>query len=533
MLPDMKMPIGMTTQSPEPSVDDAPLTSLLAEAAARHAGQVAIDDGHAALTYAAVWGAALRMQALLDRRAPQGRPVAVLLANTAHYPVAWMGCLLGARPALLLDSHYPAERNRQCLREGAPAAVIARRDDPTLPDHAPGLPVIAIEEAFAPDPITPPPHPAPNDSPAFIIFTSGSTGQPKGIALGARAMRHRAATLIGSVGMRPDDAVLSLVPPCALGGVLNVLETFLAGATLRKLDLPRSSLTLHAGKRITMLFATPALLRVLDHLDENGALRAGLRCVQPIGDSLLQADLRQLRSQLPKGCAILNAYGSSEALVSLQWFVSDPYDRPGTKVASGYPVPGYTCAITDADGRPCAVEEAGDLVVRSRYMALGEWRAGQLAPGPFQPDPDDPGSFIHRTGDLAIRAADGMITVLGRRDRQVKIRGNRVEPAELEEFLRTRPGVREAAVVARRDAEDPVLFAFIVAGEDAPADLRDQSAAALVASFPSYMCPSAIIALPALPLLPGGKVDEAALLASVPRPQRDGRRPESPDHTKI
>lgn len=506
----------MTADPPAAAATDLPLSRLLADAAARHAGQVAIDDGETTLTYAAVWTAAQRMRVLIDRTAPPHRPVAVLLANQAHYPAAWMGCLLSGRPAVLLDLHYPAERNRLCLRDGAPAALIASRDTPGPAAQAHGVPVIAIEDAFGSDPIAAaPPSPAPDDSPAFIIFTSGSTGRPKGIALSARAMLHRASTLMASVRMRPDDAVLSLVPPCALGGVLNVLETFLAGATLRKLDLPRASLTLHAGKRITMLFATPALLRLIGQLDADRALRNGLRCVQPIGDSLLQADLRLLRAELPADCTILNAYGSSEALVSLQWFVSDPYDRPGAKVASGYPVPGYTCTIVDAAGQPCAVDEVGELVVRSRYMALGEWRAGHLVPGPFQPDPADPGACIHHTGDIAVRAADGMVTVLGRRDRQVKIRGNRVEPAEVEEFLRTQPGVRDAAVVARRDTEDPVLVAFIVTQADAPADLHDQLRAALASSFPGFMHPSAIIARPALPLLPGGKVDEAALVAAA------------------
>lgn len=502
--------------APEPPSQDLPLAARLADAAARYPDHIAIDDGETALTYAALWAAALRMRALIDRAARPDRPVAVLLANTAYYPAAWMGCLLSGRPAVLLDRNYPADRNALCLEDGAPAALIAHRDDPILSERAHDLPMIAIEDAFAADPTTsPPPFHTRDDNPAFIIFTSGSTGRPKGIALSARAMLHRASTLMASVQMRPDDAVLSLIPPCALGGVLNVLETFLAGATLCKLDMPRASLTLHAGKRISMLFATPALLRVISRLDTDRTLRNGLRCVQPIGDSLLQADLRLLRAELPADCTILNAYGSSEALVSLQWFVSDPYTRAGAKVASGYPVPGYTCTIVDTTGQPCAVNVAGELVVRSRFMALGEWREGRLAPGLFQADPDDPGSFIHHTGDIAARAEDGIITVLGRRDRQVKIRGNRVEPAEVEEFLRAQPGVREASVVPRRDSVDPILVAFIVAREDAPMNLRDQLETALAASVPDFMRPSAIIQLPALPLLPGGKVDEAALIVSA------------------
>ena len=326
--------------------DQRKLSELLEQAAIRHARHAAIDDGSSVLSYADVWDAACRMARLIEQAAPAGRPVAVLLPNMASYPVAWIGCLLAGRPAALLDSHYPPTRNRQCMEDSLPGAMIARADDADARTLAGDLPFIAIEAALSGD-VPPPPRPDPvaDDLPSFIIFTSGSTGRPKGIGLGARAALHRAATLIDSVHMNASDTLLSLVPPCALGGVQNVLESYLAGATLLKLDLPRVPLTAHKGKKISMVLAAPAILRVIGRLDEDGSIRQGLRCVHPVGDALLQADLRQLRAELPEGCAILNAYGSSEALVSLQWFVPDPYTRQGAKVASGYRVPGYDCAI--------------------------------------------------------------------------------------------------------------------------------------------------------------------------------------------
>ena len=136
---------------------------------------------------------------------------------------------------------------------------------------------------------------------------------------------------------------------------------------------------------------------------------------------------------MPAGCVILNAYGSSEALASLQWFLPDPYTREGPKVASGYRVPGYDCALVNEDGSAAAVGQAGELVLRSRHMSLGEWREGRQQPGPFIADPHDSTVSIHRTGDLTVVDLDGLFTVIGRRDRMVKIRGNRVEPAEIEE----------------------------------------------------------------------------------------------------
>jgi acyl-coenzyme A synthetase/AMP-(fatty) acid ligase len=512
---DLNGPVGVTFTPLARVADERPLVDVLAAAASRHAKRVAIDDGDSSLTYAALWQAACRMAGLIGKVAPSGRPIAVLLPNAAVYPAAWMGCLLAGRPAALLDSHYPPERNRQCMEDTAPAALIARDSDAAARALAGDLPFIAIEEALIGDvPPPPPPDPATEETPAFIIFTSGSTGRPKGIALGARAALHRAAALIDSVHMNPDDAVLSLVPPCVLGGVQNLLETFLAGATLRKLDLPRVALTAHAGRPITMLFAAPALLRAIARLDDDGGILRGLRCVQPVGDALLQADLRQLRALLPRDCAILNVYGSSEALASLQWFVPNPYTRSGAKVATGYPAPDYDCAIVTEDGGPAAEGEPGELVVRSRYTSMGEWRDGRLQPGPFRPDPNDPAARILATGDLAVRAADGVFSVTGRRDRLVKILGNRVEPAEIEEALRSLPGVLEAAVVARPGTGgEPELAAFIVPVQPTPQDLRDRLAVALRGALPPYMQPSRFVFLPSLPLLPIGKVDTDALIA--------------------
>lgn len=494
-----------------PRIADRSAVAWLRDAAERHGERIAVDDGAVSLTYRAVWDAACRLAAIIARVTPQDRPIAVLMPNTAHYPVAWIACLMCCRTAAFLDSLYPAERTLQCLEVARPGAVIALRDDAVARRLAGDLPTIAIEDAFTDAPPEDPGD-AVGDGPAFIIFTSGSTGRPKGIAIGAAAALNRAATLIDSLGTSPDDAILSLIPPSALGGMLNFFETFLAGAALLKFDLRRQSLGGLAGKRITMLFATPALLRVIARLDLDGHVRRGLRCVQPIGDALLQADLRMLRGLLPPDCAILNAYGSTEALASLQWIVPDPYDRPGAKVATGYAVPGYHCMIVGPDGAAVADGEPGELVLRSAHMSMGEWRDGALTAGPFRPDPTLPGSFIHHTGDIAVRDPDGLISVIGRKDRQIKIRGNRIEPAELEEALRGLTGVAQATVAALQRGVEPDLLAFVVlAGTDSP-EARQGIADAARRVLPDFMVPHRFVFVPDLPLLPGGKIDVQALL---------------------
>jgi acyl-coenzyme A synthetase/AMP-(fatty) acid ligase len=504
-----------TSQPLLPRIAGQPAIHWLRDAVERFGDRVAIDDGALSLTYRQVWDAACRMATPIARSAPADRPVAVLLPNTAYYPIAWIACLMQGRVAAFLDTGYPEDRNRQCLDVTRPGAIIGQRNDAVARSVASGLLFLPIEDASA---YTPPTTPAAGiaEEPAFIIFTSGSTGRPKGIAIGARAALNRAATLIDSLGTSPDDAILSMIPPSALGGMLNLFEAFLAGAALLKLDLVRQPLSLLAGKRITMLFATPALLRVVAQLDIDGRIRQGLRCVQPIGDAILQADLRMLRQLVPPGCAILNAYGSTEALVSLQWLVPGQYDRPGAKVATGYPVTGYTCTITGADGTPVPDGEPGELVLCSRHMSLGEWRDGRLITGPFEPDPDCSGRFVHHTGDIAVRHPDGVFAVLGRKDRQIKIRGNRIELAEIEEALRGLAGVAQAVVAARQGAVEggvePELQAFLVPVAPDTAATRRGIIGAARRILPTFMVPARFVFVAQLPLLPGGKIDVQALL---------------------
>jgi acyl-coenzyme A synthetase/AMP-(fatty) acid ligase len=169
--------------------------------------------------------------------------------------------------------------------------------------------------------------------------------------------------------------------------------------------------------------------------------------------------------------------------------------------------------IVDAQGRPCPPGEVGELWLRSRYAALGEWVDGRLVPGRLEPDPADPSLRVYRTGDLARLSPDGAFVVLGRMDRMVKVHGQRVEPAEIEAALRRSAEVTQAAAIAREAGARTVLVAFVVPAASVPAPgLEERLRALLAAALPEPMRPARIILRPALPVLPGGKRDEAALL---------------------
>ena len=503
---------------------DRPALDLFRSAAEEFGDRVACEDIAGHLTYAQVWAACRRLSHAIDASVPTGQPVGILLPNEAAYPVAVLACLAANRPCVMIDRHHPDDRVAAIVRDAGLGAIILRQSDSVagLPLPA-GVRTIVIDEALqdgaAPD--RPPASSVPPLAASFIVYTSGSTGHPKGIVLSQRAVLHRARQLVNAVHLRPDDKVLSLASPSTIGGLQQIFEVMLTGATLVKLDLQRTGLgaVLQAigERRLTMMFSTPAVWRSVAGIDNAAVALATLRCIQSSGDALLAIDLERLRQVLPADCHVLSVYGATEAPALLQWFVSSERPDDGPRVPAGYPLAGFALALLDEAGNVVKEGEPGELVVKSSWMSLGIWRNGAVHPGPFEQDERDLTAPVYCTGDIVLKRPNGLFVTLGRKDRQVKILGNRVEPAEVETVLRQAPEVADAAVVVRRIEGDARLLAFFV---PCAAGLSDRTAAIrgyLKEKLPAHMQPSQLFGLEELPLLPGRKVDEEALLAHATR----------------
>lgn len=505
-----------------PFVDPAeapPIADLLGAAAARHPDRAAFADDETSLTFRQFEQAVRRLGAAIASRPAPG-PVAVLLPPDISYAVAVFACLAAGRPSLLLDDNHPPARNAALARNaGAGLLLAASASDlaagetvlPTL-DVSAFLTVDAPQQAADVRPLD-------LDAPAFLLSTSGSAGEPKLIAHSQRTMLHWVRTLHDAMHVDAGDRVLSVSAPASLGGITALLTFALAGAANRMIALRKAGLgglldTL-AAEPVTILRAAPSLLRALcQHPDLARPALARLRIVQAYGEPLLKADLAALRTIRQPDCLVRTTYGSTESS-GLSWYAGDPDDHDPLRVAAGALMPDTRARIVNANGNDCPAGSEGELVIASRYNALGEWIDGKLTPGRLMPDPDEPGARLFRTGDLARCSADGIFVVLGRIDRMAKINGQRVEPAEIEAVLRARPELRRAEVAVGKELGVARLFAFVVPdGEPAP-DLARDLRQALTAVLPHHMLPSRIVLLDAIPLLPGGKVDHKALLAQA------------------
>ena len=468
----------------------------------------------------------------------------ILLPNNALFPVAAFACLAAGRPYVPIDPSYPQARIDDIRNEAGLAAIISDQVDGNVLGGAGPLPWLDIGSSLDADDDTSLPV-ASSEGPAVILYTSGSTGRPKGICNDQRAILQRVAQATNSCHLNAEDRFFLLSAPGTIAGQREIFAALLNGATLYVADPLRLGIKgvlrmLHDAQA-TVGYAVPALLRQL--LNATGAAEAfsRVRVIRIGGDIPVADDLALCRLALPPTCHILIAFSSTEVPTIFQWFIPPDWHPDGVRLPIGYARPGMRFRIDDDD----AGDGAGELVVKSRYLALGYWQAGALQPGPFQTDPMDAAIRILRTGDRVRPRRDGLVEMTGRSDRQIKVRGSRVDLAEVEATLRGLRGVADAAVIARRqDEEAGALVAFVVARTAPTASFVGDLKTMLAERLPRRMCPTQFHVLDELPRLSGFKTDMQALerldlrkLAEAhdldEMPDRQATASDSQDNTRI
>ncbi len=512
------------TDLPEPPIDAAwaerPILVHLAELAARQPGLAALSDGARRIDFATLHAAACRLGDALARQAawPAGA-IGVLLPNDARYQVAMMGVLAAGRPCMMLGPHLPAAALARAIAAARLSGVVSVAElAPLLPAGLPWLDFDAVADTPAP----PPPRLLDPAAPAFIVATSGSTGAPKAMVQVQRVMLANYIPRIRLLRLGPHDRVAIAGPPATGGALSHRNCALLAGAGLLLLDIPRlglgGALAEMRAQGATVLHTTPQLLKALARPPGAAAAFARLRLVMVGGDEMLRADLAAIRSVLPAGCRVHFGLSLTESARLASWYVPPDDNHDPMRVAVGYLVEGVRAALLDEDGRPAAPGAPGELVVSTPYAASGDWVDGQVLPARFTPDPADPSRRIFHTGDIVRIAEDGVMVVLGRRDRMVKLAGQRVEPAAIELAMRAVPGVADAAVLVLRADGIVRLAGFVVPAGANDADLLARVRAALRGGLPAAMVPSLLRTVAAVPLTDGGKRDDAALAAIAAAP---------------
>jgi amino acid adenylation domain-containing protein len=489
--------------------------------AARTPAAVALTCGAERVTYAELDARANRLaRHLLKRGARPDSLVGLLVERSVETVVAVLGILKAGAGYLPLDPADPDDRLAYVLEDsGAPLVVTSSALAPRLAGG--GVEIVRLGSDAAESPAAPAVEVAPG-SLAYVIYTSGSTGRPKGVLVThANVVRLFAAT-DPWFGFGAED-VWTLFHSYAFDfSVWEIWGALLYGGRLVVVpfELSRSPEEFYAlleAERVTVLSQTPSAFRQLMRADEEAAERGktrelALRSVVFAGEALDPAMLRGWVDRRGDDRPVLvNMYGITETTVHVTYRVIREADvRGGSSSPIGVPLPDLSVRLLDRNGQVVPVDMVGEMYVGGGGVARGYLGRPELTAERFVRDPfsADPAARLYRSGDLARRRADGSLEFLGRADDQVKVRGFRIEPREIESVLLHHPAVRETVVLTHGEGEAKRLVAWIVAaGEVAAAELR----AHLLAHLPGHMVPSAFVRLNALPLTRNGKVDRRAL----------------------
>ena len=503
------------TSSISPAIESGiGLAGIVAVRAAERPGAIAVEDGERRLTYAELDAAAANVAAgLLAAGVGDQEVVGVCLPRSWQAVCALLGVVRAGAAYVPISPAYPAGRQRTLLELTGARFVLSGRD------HDRGLPgdVRQLDLETLADSATGgnPPAPAGGDRLAYVLFTSGSTGTPKGVEVTHGNLVHLLRSGADIVPRR-EDVVIHVVPLEFDVSGLEIWGALLNGARL--VIAPRGRLdpsvlgALIVERSVTYLGLSTGVLHELIR----AALPAlgGLRLASPLGDVLSPRLAGELRAAHPH-VRLFNSYGPTETTIAATSYeLAESVDGP---VPIGTALPGYRLYVLDQSGSAVADGEPGELWIGGPAVARGYRDDPERTAAVFRENPFDSGT-MYRSGDRVRMREDGELLFLGRLDDQVKISGQRVEPAEVEVTLAGHADLRQAAVIAREDVPGHKrLVGYAVPRPDAaptPADLR----AYVAEHLPSFMVPSSVVLLEALPLNERGKVDRAAL----PAPSRQG-----------
>jgi amino acid adenylation domain-containing protein len=435
---------------------------------------------------------------------PESR-VAVLLDRTPDLVVSLLAVLKAGGAYLPLDPAYPREWLRSTLADAQAAALLTRgalADGLTLEGVRRLSPDADRDVIATEDPGNPTPLAAPGNL-AYILYTSGSTGRPKGVAVEHRSPVARMlwareaftaeerAGVLAATSVCFDLSVFELFVPLSWGGAVVLADNALA--------LPG----LADAAAVTLINTVPSAMAEL----AAGELPPRLRAVNLAGEAL-PAKLAQRIYRHPQVRRVLNLYGPSE---DTTYSTFGEVARGAERVTIGRPLAGTRARILDAGLRPAPAGVPGELCLAGAGLARGYQGRPDLTAERFLPDPcGPPGGRLYRTGDRARWLPGGEIEFLGRLDHQVKVRGFRIEPGEIEAALGRHPGLSAVAVIADGEAGDRRLVAYVVPSQE-PAPAAEELRRFLADRLPEHMIPAVFVTLSGLPLTGNGKLDRRAL----------------------
>ncbi len=500
-----------------------PVHQLFEAQADAHGDRQAVEFDGQQLTYGELDARANRLAAaLIAEGAGADDFVAICMERSISMVVSVLAVLKAGSAYIPVDPEYPAERISYMLQDSG-ARILLVGEESRLDSEAGNAKVLCVDDHATDGEHVP--APAVDISPqhaAYAIYTSGSTGQPKGVVLEHGGLANLILWQVNQKRFSSPARTLQFASLSFDVSFQEMFSTWASGGTLVLIDEARrrdpaalaAYLTEQHVERLYLPFA--ALQPLAESLAAEESLPP-LRDIVVAGEQLqVTPAVRSMFLRLDDAC-LHNHYGPSETHVVTACVLDGPATAWPALPPIGTPVDGVTAYVVDDQGQHCPIGVPGELLIGGVQVARGYHARAQLTAEKFIGDPirADSGLRFYRTGDRARFLADGQLEFLGRIDQQVKWRGYRIEPGELEALLSEHAAVAQAAVVLRDDIPgDPRLVAYVAAAEGQqldPAELK----AYLRERVPDYMVPAAVNVLETMPLTPSGKLSRRELPAPV------------------
>ncbi|MFJ6444029.1 amino acid adenylation domain-containing protein [Streptomyces sp. NPDC091649] len=483
---------------------DETVWGLFEARAARQGSRIAVVDGAVDIDYERLRARAEAIAGeLAARGVAPGALVGVCLGRTWELVATLLGVLRAGCAYVPMDPAYPAERVRYLIEHSRAASVVVDAGTAELCSAAPGR----VRLDAVPDRPAASPAACSAGDLAYVIYTSGSTGKPKGVAVEHRSVVAMAASMRRLLDDEDLTGVLAAASVCFDPSVMEILGTLVLGGTVVLSENVLALRELPAAHRVRTAIMVPSAMKALLAA---GPLPGGLRCVVLGGEVLSRSLVERVHAD-PCTPRVVNVYGPTEATV----FITAVEAGSGP-ITIGTPVLDARAYVLDEALQPVPAGTAGELALAGDQLARGylhdDERTRQSFPA-LAPDGPVPEQRIYRTGDLCRWTETGELEFLGRADRQVKIRGHRIELDEIEAVLASMPGVDEAAVVATTGEGKSLLTAYAVSRQESvtASNVRSQ----LADRLPKYMVPHHVMLPAELPKLPNGKIDRLRLPAAA------------------
>jgi amino acid adenylation domain-containing protein len=515
--------VGLGAGKPTSYERTSTVHEVFARQAARTPDAIAVADDALTLSYAELERRSNQLARYLraagiDKEAAVG----VALERSADVPVVLLAVLKAGAVYVPLETSYPPERLAFIVQDAGVRAIVTQRSMRERLPSGSAMIVDLEEEAsrIAAERNDPLDASVRAEGLAYIMYTSGSTGRPKGVAVAHRAIL-RLVRFTDYVDLGPDDTILQYAPLAFDAATFEIWGALLNGG---RLAIPRPGLpTLAELDRaletfgVTTLWLTASLFR--EFVEGRPRAFGRLRRLLAGGDVVSPLHAKRFIEAFPN-CRLINGYGPTENTTFSCCYVVPSIDAIGESVPLGRPIANSSAYVLDSRLQPVPFGVIGELCVGGDglargYVNLPELTAERFVPNPFSGDPDD---RLYRTGDRARQREDGVIEFIGRFDDQVKIRGFRIEPHEIESALSLHPDIADTVVaVGFEPSGDKAIWAYVVPRGAAEKFDVNGIRTWLSQKLPAFMLPSAVVALPALPLSANGKVDRNALPAPVER----------------